>query len=73
MALTEFTEGSVETRTTREAAIVQYIGHVHVLAIRRVRQPCILSSPVRNDRNSAGFVDRDSCRGRTENSQHRSE
>jgi hypothetical protein len=32
-----------------------------------------VSSPVRNDRNSAGIVDRDSCRGQAENSQHRIE
>src|ERR1700689_1253799 len=43
MILTEFTEGVVETRTTREATIVQYIGHVHVLAKRLQLRvpPCV--------------------------------
>ena len=43
MIFTDFTEGSVETRTTREATIVQFIGHVHVLAKRLQLRvpPCV--------------------------------
>ena len=43
MILTDFTKGGVETRTTREATIVQYIGHVHVLAKRLQLRvpPCV--------------------------------
>ena len=32
MISTDYTEGSGKARTTREATIVQHIGHVHVLA-----------------------------------------
>jgi RNA polymerase sigma factor (sigma-70 family) len=43
MILTDYTEGSGKARTTREATIVQYIGHVHVLAKRLQLRvpPCV--------------------------------
>ena len=43
MTSTDFTGGGAETRTTREATIVQYIGHVHVLAKRLQLRvpPCV--------------------------------
>jgi RNA polymerase sigma factor for flagellar operon FliA len=43
MTLTEFAGGDAQTRTTRDATILQYIGHVHALAKRlqfRV-PPCV--------------------------------
>jgi RNA polymerase sigma factor for flagellar operon FliA len=43
MTLTEFAGGDAQTRTTRDAIILQYIGHVHTLAKRlqfRV-PPCV--------------------------------
>src|SRR5579872_178488 len=54
MTLTEFTEGSVEIRTTREATIVQYIGHVHVLAKRL--QLCVPPCITYDDLVGAGTI-----------------
>lgn len=54
MTLTEFTEGSVETRTIREATIVQYIGHVHVLAKRL--QFCVPPCVTYDDLVGAGTI-----------------
>jgi RNA polymerase sigma factor (sigma-70 family) len=54
MMLTDFSKGSVENRTTREATIVQYIGHVHVLAKRL--QLCVPSCVTYDDLVGAGTI-----------------
>ena len=54
MILTDFTKVSVETRTTREATIVQYIGHVHVLAKRL--QLCLPPCVTYDDLVGAGTI-----------------
>ena len=54
MILTDFTKGSVETRTTREATIVQHIGHVHVLAKRL--QLCLPPCVTYDDLVGAGTI-----------------
>jgi len=43
MTLTEFAGGDAQTRTTRDATILQYIGHVHSLAKRLQLRvpPCV--------------------------------
>jgi RNA polymerase sigma factor FliA len=54
MTLTEFTESSIETRTAREATIVQYIGHVHILAKRL--QLCLPPCVTYDDLVGAGTI-----------------
>ena len=64
MTSTDFTGGGVENRTTREATIVQYIGHVHVLAKRL--QLCVPPCVTYDDLVGAGTIEigRASCRER---------
>ena len=54
MTLNEFTGRDTETRTTREATIVQYIGHVHVLAKRL--QLCLPPCVTYDDLVGAGTI-----------------
>jgi len=54
MTLTEFTESSIETRTAREATIVQYISHVHILAKRL--QLCLPPCVTYDDLVGAGTI-----------------
>src|ERR1700691_6453904 len=54
MTSTDFTGGSGETRTPREATIVQYIGHVHVLAKRL--QLCLPPCVTYDDLVGAGTI-----------------